>query len=166
MNPYRESPPPFDGHASPPPRRGVRGLLVPIVVPFVASFAVVVACTPAQRASVEAAVEKRAVPALKAACVLVRAFSSEGEPREVCATIDELAPLVGEILAGREMQTTAEQSSALETAIVLPPPKRHHPLRRCQKWVPIVRSDGGTDAGGSGRSAVDGGAEEGGDGGR
>lgn len=133
-----------------------------IVGPFVAF--VLEACSPAQRAAVESVVEKRAVPALKAACVLVRAFSSDGQPNEVCATIDELAPLVGEIIAGREMQTSAEVPSEIAPAVVLPPPKRHHPLRRCASWVPVVRL---SDDGGRGDASDSGdGGKEGGDRGR
>lgn len=130
------------------------GPILRMVCWFVVAFALVIACTPAQREMVR----ELAPPAVKAGCVLVRALADDDTPREVCATAEDLLPLLDELLAEREEKARARETAepaALRVAYAFPEvPKARAPRRRCVAWV-------------SSKSAKDAGAEGGaGDGGR
>lgn len=112
-----------------------------------------VACTPRDREAVTPLVK----PATSITCILLRALTTSGTVDEVCATADELAPYVTDILARRELgdagEDVAEASSFV--AMAMPAPRRRVPRRRCVSWVSIASlgdagraglEDGGTDA--------------------
>ncbi len=108
---------------------------------FVAAlFALIVAsCTPAQREAV--------APGVRASCVVLRALAQDGTVDEVCATAEELAPIVVELLSER-----AESPAAVSAPLVafsLPPSPRRVPRRRCVSWVAVgaLAPEGGTDGG-------------------
>jgi hypothetical protein len=142
---------------------GLRRLAAPALVLAIALA--IVACTPPHVETLQ----RRVVPAVKAACVLIRAFTGDGEQREACATVDELAPLLAEILGAREEGAArVPRAEDTEAVAVLPTPARAVPLRRCKRWERVQSSkDGGTrdpDAGGipGGRDATpEGGAPDG-----
>lgn len=131
-------------------------------------FAVAVACTPAQR---EAAREL-APAAIRAGCVLLRALADDDTPREVCATAEDLLPLLEEILSEREERARVRAAllgrepveAAPRVAFAFPelPPKVRAPRRRCIAWAEPKKRDAGAEA------TKDAGAEEEGgtDGGR
>jgi hypothetical protein len=91
---------------------------------------VVESCTPAQRHAVPAA--ERAI------CVVLRA-SGDPDAEAVCATADELAPFVAELLAAREGGAVA----APIVAFSLPAPRRAPARRRCVSWLVL---DAGAEA--------------------
>jgi hypothetical protein len=95
-------------------------------------LAVAFACSPAQRAAIPA--EERA------ACVLLRAALPD--TATVCATADELAPFVAELLAAQ----AAAPASTGALAFSLPPPRgsRAPARRHCAAWTAV---DGGAEAG-------------------
>ena len=103
-------------------------------------------------------------PATRATCILLRAFVSDGKLQEVCATAEELAPLVEEIIAEREEAPPGEQrSSAATVAFSLPAPSRKVPRRRCIQWQYLSGGDGGPgDAGSRSGNAEGGGRGQGG----
>ena len=119
------------------------------------------ACSPGARETVR----EVAPPAQRALCILLRAVTTSGTLDEVCATLDELAPLVPEILARRESgETPPSAAQALRVAAAFEAPPRPVARRRCVQWVPIASL---TDAGGARLSEQDsGGADGGSDGGR
>lgn len=83
-------------------------------------------------------------PAVRASCILIRAFVSSGSMQEVCATADELAPLVEQIIADREETSPQEQrASAASVAFSLPAPPKRVPRRRCVQWH-VLGDDSGT----------------------
>lgn len=93
------------------------------------------ACTPQDRAA--------AIPALeRATCVLLRAVTNSGTLDEVCATADELAPFLPEIIEARHGRPSLE-SPAPVVAFSMPAPKRPAPKRRCSSWIVL---DAGADA--------------------
>lgn len=99
-------------------------------------FLVDLACTPSQRALVPVAE--------KGACVLLRAFTESEAVDEVCATADDLAPFVPEILGAHASETRT--TSAPLVALKMPPPTKRvrAPARRhCAVWV---AADAGADA--------------------
>jgi len=109
------------------------------------AFAVVAACSPSER--------RAAVPAFtKAACVLLHAALSDGTTDTICATAEDLAPLVGTMIAAREEPEPARASlgfAVLEPVAELPAPAKRVPRRRCVSWVPVssrALADGGRDA--------------------
>lgn len=118
------------------------GLLM--VSPLLASFAcaAMAACTPAQRADMGAA-----LPVVeKVSCVLLRAATESGTVDEVCATADELAPLVPDLLAERKEhpQWETDAGPRLVLAFAMNAPKRRPPPRRhCTQWTAV---DAGADA--------------------
>lgn len=95
-------------------------------------------------------------PAVRATCILIRAFTSDGVLDEVCATAEDLAPLIGEILAvhaANESKAAAESTHLPAKpepllAFTIPPMKRPQPKRRCVQWVSLV--DAGTEGGADG----------------
>jgi hypothetical protein len=122
-----------------------------------------VACSPAQRETVR----EVAPPATRALCVLLRAFTSSGTVDEVCATAEDLAPFVSEILAqhaAREGREGAAVPPGVALAFSMPAPARPVPRRRCVSWVTLstskdagIVSDGAVDGDSRGGTA-DGGA--------
>lgn len=112
---------------------------------------VVGACSPSSRETVR----EVAPPAQKALCILLRALTNSGTIDEVCATLDELAPFVPEILARRESgDAPPGAAQALRVAAAFEAPSRPVPRRRCVQWVDLASlRDAGT-AGLSGRDAA------------
>lgn len=89
------------------------------------------ACMPGDREAVAPLVK----PATSITCILLRAFTTSGAVDEVCATADELAPYVTDILARREAGDVeagdvAQASSFV--AMAMPAPRRRVPRRRCR----------------------------------
>lgn len=105
-----------------------------------------VSCAP--RAPGEPSPVEAVTPAVRATCILLRAFVADGTLHEVCATADELAPLVEEIIAERE-QRAVPPPAAVRVAFAVPAPQRAIPRRRCVQWQHV-----GADAG---AAEVDGG---------
>lgn len=129
-----------------------RGLFLGALLSAALFFAIDVACTPAQRAA--------AVPALtEAACVLIHGFARSGHADTLCATAEDLAPFVGEIIAEREANPSdVQRGPMLAVAIAeLPTPKkRAPPRRRCASWVQIASSSVGDASIEDARSNTDG----------
>lgn len=123
-----------------------RRTFVHLALAFVCGGAVAqIACSPAQRETVREVTP----PATRALCVLLRAFSSSGTVDEVCATAEELAPFVPEILAARAERKDGRpvaSTIAASVAFVMPEPPRPVPRRRCVAWVDL--SDAGARDGG------------------
>lgn len=113
----------------------MKSLVRAAFVALVLIFCVVLSdtgCTPDQRAAIE--------PGVRVGCILLRALSTSGAVDEVCATADELAPYVSDILAKREaaeLGDVAEASSFV--AFSMPTPARRIPRRRCVSWVPVPK---------------------------
>lgn len=129
------------------------------------ALGLLVACSPAQRETVR----EVAPPATRALCVLLRAFTSSGSVEEVCATAEDLAPFISEILAAhaaKEGREGAVMPSGVALAFSMPAPPRPVPRRRCVSWVTLSTSnDAGfvSDAaslGDAGHGSPDGGANE------
>lgn len=101
-------------------------------------------------------------PATRVTCILLRAFTESGTLEEVCATAEELAPLIEEIIAEREEIAPQEQkASAATVAFSLAAPPKRVPRRRCMQWQ-YLGGDGGTGDASSGRGdAASGGASGG-----
>lgn len=127
-----------------------------------ATALVVVSCSSAQRAT-----ERRVIPpVVRASCVVLRAFVGE-RLEEVCATVDELIPLLSEILAQRALAGQGGDMGALgdyAVSVELEPAHdasaavvKRPAARRCVAWVPVGSStDAGSSAGGDAGS-LDGG---------
>jgi hypothetical protein len=83
-------------------------------------------------------------PSVRGACVLLRAVLKDGSASEVCATAEDLAPLVSEILAAREErgEPTSTTSAAL-VAFKMIGPTKLQAKRRCAVWVAVEPKDGG-----------------------
>lgn len=89
-------------------------------------------------------------PVTKAGCILLRAFVG-GKVDEVCATAEDLAPLIGEILAEHEKNVQAgdEPPAAPMVAFTIAEPKKPKPKRRCAQWIDLRSReppDGASDA--------------------
>lgn len=83
-------------------------------------------------------------PAANIACVLLRAFGADGTLQEVCATAEELAPLVEEVISQRELVPPSDQkASAATVAFSFPAPPRRVPRRRCVQWQHVGAEDSG-----------------------
>jgi len=127
-----------------------------------------VVCTPAQRETA-----RTLAPVLeRIACVVLRAATTDGTVDQICATADELAPLVRTLLesraaAGDALALEGDASTsrvslavALQPIAELPAPKRRVARRHCALWLPVASStDGSADAAkdieaGSGDSAA------------
>ncbi len=111
---------------------------------LVAAFGLVASCTPAQKADVAIV-----APALKrAACVVLHAAAHDGTIDTICATADELAPIVRTLLEARATEPDAG-TSTLGLAVALRPiaelavSPRRVARRHCALWVPVVRSEAG-----------------------
>lgn len=115
------------------------------------------ACSPRDRESVAPFVG----PVVRATCILLRAFMKDGTTSEVCATAEDLAPLVSEIISEREERGEPPPTGPI-VAFAMPPPKKLQAKRRCAAWVPVESSK---DGGASFRDASSP-AGRGGDGGR
>lgn len=124
------------------------------VVPFLAGLFLAVpiagaaaSCTPAQRETVR----EVAPPLVRATCVFLRAFTSDGRVDEVCATAEDLAPFISEIEALHRSRGVVEPQPSTVLAFSLPAPSRPVPRRRCVAWAPIAPlPDGGTEGGDGG----------------
>lgn len=111
-------------------------LLIPLLL-AVLTVAVSASCTPSARRELAPLV----VPLERAGCVLLR-----HETGEVCATADELAPFLAELLQARRDEPQDAGSAVI--AFALTAPRHPHPRRRCVAWVPTVSLDAGpVDAG-------------------
>ena len=99
------------------------------------------ACSPSSRETVREIVP----PATRALCILLHAITSSGTVDEVCATAEELAPFVPEILARRsETPAAGKPSQSLQVAAVFDAPARPVPRRRGVAWIPLASlNDGG-----------------------
>lgn len=119
---------------------------VALVLAFGALGAVDVACTPAQRAELAPLV----APGERASCVLLRAFTTSGTVDTVCATADDLAPYVADLLAAK----AEEPPPAVEpvVAFAAAAPRRRVSRRRCAWWLPVGPRDAG--------ASLDGGRDE------
>lgn len=95
-------------------------------------------CTPEQIEHVRTV----APPVIRAGCVLLRAFTSDGALEEVCATAEELAPLVHEMIEERERSRvdSTPDAGAPMLAFSFEAPRRRYPRRRCVTWTEV---DGG-----------------------
>lgn len=102
-------------------------------------------CSPADRAELAPLVK----PAERLACIVLRALTTSGDVDEVCATADELAAYVPDLLASRGEAPRAVESK-MAVAFAVPPPKRPVPRRHCAMWVPVdagaPAQEGGADA--------------------
>lgn len=110
------------------------------VLAFVYGCAILLftACTPAQRQTIETDVKKVEPfvgPVEKIGCVIVRMITTDGDALEICATADELAPLVPQLLASREASDAGPPSGLIIAASLPAPRVRVHRPR-----------DGGVDA--------------------
>lgn len=110
--------------------------LVFVVVVLSALVAGGEACTPAQR---EAAI----APAVRASCIVLRAIAQDGGVDEVCATAEDLAPFVVELLhsMSKARAEASPPSSPPVVAFAMASPSRRVPRRRCAQWVPVARVD-------------------------
>lgn len=73
-------------------------------------------------------------------CVVLRAFAPSGRLDEVCATLEDLAPFVAEILAAHsDAGAPASEAPRLAVSLASPPIVAR---RRCASWVEV---DGGAD---------------------
>lgn len=136
---------------------------VAFVLVALVAFVLVLACTPQERRDLAPA----AVPAVRATCIVLRAFVDSGRLAEICATAEELAPYVPDLLAQREALSrdvargahapgdantiagVGEYAVGVELESV--PAARRRPVRRCVAWE--TTGDGGLprrrDAGGA-----------------
>ncbi len=113
--------------------------------------ALVAACTPEQISTVKSV----AAPVVKGACVLLRAFTDDGLTLDICATAEELAPLIPELLEERAAPPPPE--AAADAGLVVPTlafaleaPRKRITRRRCTAWQKV-----GADAdSGSGRDVA------------
>ena len=131
----------------PSPRGFVIGLLLSVLACCLSAWA----CTPAQQRAVE-----QATPAAeRVMCVVLRAASTDGTVSDICATADELAPLVPQLLAQRAEGSAPPPEAPLLAAFSMPSPSRRTPKRRCVSWMALpagasgvadASSEGGRDA--------------------
>jgi hypothetical protein len=91
---------------------------------------------------------KLVTPAVKAGCLLIRAISQDGRLDEVCATAEDLAPLLGELLSEHERNVKETPTTVTEplVAFTISPPKRPQPKRRCAQWIQLGGDGGVPDA--------------------
>lgn len=108
------------------------------------AFVVSVACAPPRDPA------NLITPTVRAGCILLRAFTSDGRVSEVCATAEDLAPLIGEILAAHEANASSAEPATPLLAFTIAPPKRPAPRRRCVTWITLQPPDDGGIDGGSG----------------
>ncbi len=122
-----------------------RGLVLGALL-SVLLFLAVEACTPAQRAA--------AVPAVTdATCVLLHGFVSSGTVDTICATAEDLAPFLADMLAQREAELPQRGPMLAVAVAELPAPKkRAPPRRRCASWVPVASSVDDASAAGDGEA--------------
>lgn len=83
-------------------------------------------CTPGQRDVVNAVVP----PLQRATCVFVRALTTDGRALEACATADELAPFLSELLEARASEPPDPPEARPIVAFSISPPKRKVARRR------------------------------------
>lgn len=93
----------------------------------------------------------KTVPAAeRATCALLRVLTPDGAIQEICATADDLAPFISDLLAARdEASKKGEVVEPLRVAaaVTLPPPKKRVAQRHCVKWEPVAApKQGGADA--------------------
>jgi len=92
------------------------------------------------------AVAPYVAPIVRATCVLVRALSTDGNRLEACATAEELAPFIEELLSARERSPARAESSGPILAFALTAPRRAVARRKCERWVTVSHdADGGSD---------------------
>jgi len=122
----------------PSPRSFALGLVLVVVACVASAWS----CTPAQLATV-----KEAAPVVeRVLCVILRAASTDGTVSEICATADELAPLVPQLLAQRA-EGVDPPAAPLLAAFKMPAPTRRTARRRCVSWMPLpARTSGVVDA--------------------
>lgn len=115
------------------------------------TFGVVASCTPAELGALE-----RAAPAgQRGACLVLRAVSDAGAVRDVCATADELVPLVVPLLVDALAEHTAREENAPTLAGVTVSVDNRAPRRaerrRCVAWRML---DGGDDSGSGAEAGI------------
>jgi hypothetical protein len=112
------------------------GLLLAVVACVCSAWA----CTPSQ--------QQRAVEAApfveRVLCVVLRAASTDGTVSDICATADELAPLVPQLLAQRAEGSAPPPAAPLLAAFKMPAPSKRTPKRRCVAWMPLPAGTSGT----------------------
>ena len=120
-----------------------------LAIAALSALSVVVACSPAQQAA-----ELAAAPAvIDGACVLIHALAGgDQSAQSVCATAEDLAPLVRVLLASRQADASdagVRKSSVSAPRLVqvaeLPVPRGPAPVR-CTSWETVAGS-GGADGG-------------------
>ena len=94
-----------------------------------AGFAFSLACTPEQRGALA-----KSVPIIeRGSCAIISAFTDDGTVQRVCATADDLAPLIDELTA-----TSSEPLTSAEVEFRPAPktPRKRKPARRhCAAWI-------------------------------
>lgn len=109
------------------------------LVAFASGIVLGTGCTPQERRELAPA-----LPAItEAACVVLRALGASSDVLEICATVDELAPYVPDIISERKRRHEAPQTFGL--AVKLSPARSLRPSRRCVGWVELAwsKDDGG-----------------------
>jgi hypothetical protein len=107
----------------------------------VAVLAAICACTPAERQEII-----KDVPAAeRATCVVLRAITHDGVVEEICATADELAPLVPDLVSDRGASDAAPPVGFV--AMKLSAPTKRVPKRHCAVWVSVDAGKDGGDGG-------------------
>jgi hypothetical protein len=82
-------------------------------------------------------------PATRMTCILLRAFTTDGTVDEICATAEELAPFVPELIATRAERGGPVPSRAF-VAYSFEAPINPVPRRRCVAWQVLPEVDGGS----------------------
>lgn len=94
----------------------------------------------------------KTIPAAeRATCALLRVLTPEGAIQEICATADDLAPFISDLLAARDEASKkgeVVEPLRIAAAVTLPPPKKRVPQRHCVKWEQVAKGagEGGADA--------------------
>ncbi len=122
-------------------------LAIPLLVGATLATTVVdTSCTPAQRESAAPIVPA----AVQAGCILFRAVMQDGRVDEVCATVEDLAPIFGELLAAHNANADAgapEAKPLLAFTIPASTVKKAAPRRRCAQWVSTADAGAEVDSG-------------------
>jgi hypothetical protein len=84
-------------------------------------------------------------PAARMTCILLRALTTSGAVDEICATAEELAPFVPELIARRAEEQGPTPARAF-MAFSLEASPVAVPRRRCVAWR-TFEADGGADGG-------------------
>ncbi len=107
-----------------------------------------------------------AAPVVKGACILLRAITDDGIAWDICATAEELAPLVPELLEERAAAPKEPDAGVVvpTLAFALEVPSRRFPRRHCTAWQKVGSDAGfrdGAEQGAGSGGAFDGGGDQG-----